>query len=75
MVNYPVVPGAIIKYISVGVLIMENESGMDEKIIAVPVNKVDISFGDIKDISNLSVLFKLMVQHFFEHYKYLEKGK
>ncbi|WP_425362762.1 inorganic diphosphatase [Candidatus Tisiphia endosymbiont of Hybos culiciformis] len=49
MVNYPVVPGAIIKYRSVGVLIMENESGMDEKIIAVPVNKVDISFGDIKE--------------------------
>jgi inorganic pyrophosphatase len=73
--NYPVVPGAIIKCRPVGVLMMEDESGMDEKIIAVPVNKVDLSFSNIKDISDLSELFKLRVQHFFEHYKDLEKGK
>jgi len=73
--NYPVVPGAIIKCRPVGVLMMEDESGMDEKIIAVSINKVDISFSDVKDIIDLSELFKLRLQHFFEHYKDLEKGK
>ena len=40
--QYPIIPGAIIKVRPVGVLMMEDESGMDEKILAVPVSKLDV---------------------------------
>ena len=44
---------------------MEDESGVDEKIIAVPVDKVDISFSDIKDINDINSIVKLRIKHFF----------
>lgn len=69
--NYPVIPGAVMKCRPVGVLMMEDESGVDKKIIAVPIDKVDISFSNVKDINDV----KLRIKHFFEHYKDLEKGK
>ncbi len=73
--NYPVVPGAVIKSRPIGVLMMVDESGMDEKIIAVPASKLDISFDSMKDINDVSEIFKQCIMHFFEHYKDLEKGK
>jgi inorganic pyrophosphatase len=73
--NHPVVPGSIIKSRPIGVLMMEDESGMDEKIIAVPVSKVDISFDSIKELEDINPLLKQRIAHFFEHYKDLEKGK
>lgn len=73
--NYPIVPGAVIKCRPIGVLMMEDESGVDEKIIAVPVDKVDISFSNINHISDIDNNTKLRIQHFFERYKDLEKDK
>lgn len=73
--NYPVIPGAVMKCRPVGVLMMEDESGVDEKIIAVPIDKVDISFSNVKDINDVNNDMKLRIKHFFEHYKDLEKGK
>ena len=73
--NYPVIPGAVMKCKPVGVLMMEDESGVDEKIIAVPIDKVDISFSNVKDINDVNNDVKLRIKHFFEHYKDLEKGK
>jgi len=73
--NYPVIPGAVMKCRPVGVLMMEDESGVDEKIIAVPIDKVDISFSNVKDINDVNNDVKLRIKHFFEHYKDLEKGK
>jgi len=73
--NYPVIPGAVMKCRPVGVLMMEDESGVDEKIIAVPIDKVDISFSNVKDINDVNDDAKLRIKHFFEHYKDLEKGK
>ena len=73
--NYPVIPGAVMKCRPVGVLMMEDESGVDEKIIAVPIDKVDISFSNVKDINDINNDVKLRIKHFFEHYKDLEKGK
>ena len=58
----------------VGVLMMEDESGVDEKIIAVPIDKVDISFSNVKDINDVNNDVKLRIKHFFEHYQDLEKG-
>lgn len=73
--QYPILPGAIIKVRPVGVLMMEDESGMDEKILAVPTSKLDITFDSIQDIGDVSEMLKSKIKHFFEHYKELEKGK
>ncbi len=75
MSNYPVVPGAIIKVRPVAVLLMEDESGVDEKILTVPAGKIDSTYDVIKDINDVSQMIKDRIQHFFEHYKKLEKGK
>jgi len=73
--QYPVVPGSVIKTRPVGVLIMEDESGMDEKILAVPISKLDVTFDSVKDIEDVSEMLLARIKHFFEHYKHLEKGK
>jgi len=75
MSQYPIIPGAIIKVRPVGVLIMEDESGIDEKILAVPGNKIDVTFENIKDIDDVPQITKDRINHFFENYKKLEKGK
>lgn len=73
--HYPIIPGAVIKVRPVGVLMMEDESGVDEKILAVPTSKIDITFDSIKNISDINPMLKDRITHFFEHYKKLEKGK
>lgn len=73
--HYPVIPGAVIKVRPVGVLLMEDESGMDEKILAVPISKLDITFDHIQDIGDVPEMLKQRINHFFEHYKKLEKEK
>jgi inorganic pyrophosphatase len=73
--QYPIYPGAVIKVRPVGVLIMEDESGMDEKILAVPTSKLDTSFDSIVDINDVEEMLKNRIKHFFEHYKKLEKNK
>jgi inorganic pyrophosphatase len=73
--NYPVIPGSVIRARPVAVLMMEDESGVDEKIIAVPVSKLDPSFSTVQDLEDLNPVLKQRISHFFEHYKDLEKGK
>lgn len=73
--HYPVIPGAVIKCRPIGVLIMEDESGQDEKVIAVPTNKLDVTFSHINSIDDIEEMLKKRITHFFEHYKDLEKGK
>jgi inorganic pyrophosphatase len=73
--QYPFVPGAVIACRPVGVLIMEDESGEDEKIIAVPVSKVFPFYDSVKEYSDLPEILLQQISHFFEHYKDLEKGK
>lgn len=75
MTHYPIIHRAIIKVRPVGVLVMEDESGMDEKILAVPTSKVDITFDSIIDIHDVSQILKHRIEHFFQYYKKLEKGK
>lgn len=67
--------GSVIKSRPIGVLIMEDEKGMDEKIICVPAKKLDRTFESIKDISEFPDQVISEIKHFFEHYKDLEKGK
>ena len=73
--NYPVIPGAVIKARPIGVLMMEDESGQDEKILAVPTTKLDPYFENIKSYTDLPEIFIKRIGHFFENYKDLEKGK
>ena len=67
--------GSVIKARPVGVLIMEDEKGMDEKIICVPAKKLDKAYENVNDINDLPEQVLAEIKHFFEHYKDLEKGK
>ena len=72
---WPVVPGAVVRVRPVGVLLMQDESGEDEKIIAVPVNKLLPIYEKVKNYTDLPQLLLDQIAHFFEHYKDLEKNK
>ena len=71
----PLYPGTAIRCRPIGVLEMEDEEGIDHKIIAVPVSKIDPRFDNIKDVADLPEAELDKIKHFFEHYKELEKGK
>ena len=73
--DFAIVSGAVIAVKPVGVLIMEDEKGMDEKILAVPAVKLNSTYEKIDDISELPERLINKIKHFFEHYKDLEKGK
>ena len=67
--------GSVIKARPVGVLIMEDEKGMDEKIICVPAKKLDKAYENVNDVNDLPEQVLAEIKHFFEHYKDLESGK
>lgn len=73
--THPVHPGCVIPARPIGMLEMEDEAGMDNKILAVPTKKVDPFFARIEDIGDLDEITKNKIKHFFEHYKELEPGK
>lgn len=73
--DFPVVPGAVIAAKPVGVLIMEDEKGMDEKILAVPAKKMNSVYENINEYEELPESLLAKIKHFFERYKELEKGK
>ncbi|WP_349369952.1 inorganic diphosphatase [Salinarimonas sp.] len=70
-----IVPGAIIAVRPVGVLIMEDEAGQDEKIIAVPTTKLTRRYESVKTIADMPDITLKQIEHFFAHYKDLEPGK
>jgi inorganic pyrophosphatase len=69
------VPGSIIRCRPVGALVMEDEAGMDEKILAVPVDELHPFYTGIRSYEDLPTVLCEQIAHFFEHYKDLEKGK
>lgn len=69
------VPGVGIKAQLIGMLEMEDEEGVDTKLIAVPVLKVDPINGKWQDITDVPEHTKNKIKHFFDHYKDLEPGK
>lgn len=73
--SQPVMPGATIKCHAIGMLQMEDEEGLDEKIIAVPDVKVDPEYGPYTNVKDVPGPTLKKIQHFFEHYKGLEPGK
>ena len=70
-----VVPGAIIRSRPVGALLMEDEAGPDEKIVAVPVDALHPYYTGVRSYEDLPVILRDQIAHFFQHYKDLEKGK
>ena len=71
----PIAPGAVINVRPVGVLKMEDESGGDEKIVAVPSPKLTKRYLHVQTYSDLPQITLDQIRHFFEHYKDLEPGK
>ncbi len=70
-----VMPMAVLKARPIGVLIMEDEAGMDEKILAVPVDRLLPVHKNIKSYEDLSEIRLGQIEHFFKHYKDLEPNK
>ena len=68
-------PGSVIRAKVIGMLEMEDESGIDTKIIAIPHPKIDPTYEKIENINDLPPATLQKIKHFFEHYKELEKGK
>src|SRR5690606_25692278 len=73
--HIPVAAGAVIRSRPIGALMMEDESGQDEKILAVPVDKLYSGYKDIQSYEDLPQITRDAIGHFFERYKDLEPGK
>ena len=71
----PVVPGAIIRCRPIGTLMMVDEAGADEKVLAVPVDKLHPFYAGVESWRGLPTILTEQIAHFFKHYKDLEKGK
>ncbi len=70
-----IVPGAIMSCRIVGVLLMEDEAGGDEKLIAVPSTKLTKRYEKVTNYTDLPQITLDQIEHFFTHYKDLEPGK
>jgi len=73
--EYPVAPGTVIPSVVIGMLEMEDEAGIDTKILAVPAAKIDPLYGTYTDITDVPEAIKNKMKHFYENYKSLEPGK
>jgi inorganic pyrophosphatase len=70
-----IAPGAVINVRPVGVLLMEDNMGQDEKIIAVPSSHITLRYDQCLNYPDLPVITLRQIEHFFQHYKDLEPGK
>ena len=71
----PIIPGAVIRVRPVGVLLMEDDKGGDEKLITVPVDSTFPYYSEVDDTADLPPIVAQQIEHFFTHYKDLEPGK
>ena len=71
----PVVPGVVIPSRPIGMLEMEDEKGVDNKVVAVPLPKVDVKFKGYEDITDIPQKTRDEIKYFFENYKKSEPGK
>lgn len=74
--SQPVIPGAVITCRPLGLLEMEDEAGIDHKILCVPASpKIDPFTGGWESHNDIPPAKKAQIRHFFEHYKDLEPEK
>ncbi|GAB2583040.1 inorganic diphosphatase [Dyella jejuensis] len=71
----PLIPGSVIVCRPLGVMDMTDENGEDTKLIAVPVTRTFAGYAHWEKLSDVPETTRGRIQHFFEHYKDLEKGK
>jgi len=71
----PLISGSVIRCRPLGMLSMQDESGQDAKVVAVPGDKLCSLYRKIETVRDLSELLLAQIAHFFEHYKDLEAGK
>lgn len=72
---YPLLSGSVVRVRPVGVLHMEDEKGMDEKIVAIPVSSLNPTYNHVKTYQDLPAHICKQIEHFFTHYKDLEPNK
>lgn len=75
LTTFPTFPGCLVKARPIGVLEMEDEEGIDNKILAVPIEKVDPRFKEIQEVKDLPEHTLKEIKEFFETYKRMEPGK
>ncbi|MBX2840099.1 MAG: inorganic diphosphatase [Gammaproteobacteria bacterium] len=71
----PIMPGAVINCRPIGVLVMEDDGGQDEKLIAVPSEKMSHRYVSVRSYEDLPMISRAQIEHFFQHYKDLEPDK
>ena len=72
---YPLQPGVVVTCRAVGILKMEDEAGVDAKVLAVPIDKVLPMYSHWKKVEDVNPMRLQAISHFFQHYKDLEQGK
>ena len=75
MTPFPLPTGVVVPCRAIGILEMEDESGIDGKVLAVPTQKLLPAYDKINTLGDIHDLTLQQIAHFFEHYKDLEKGK
>jgi len=73
--SVPVIPGAVVRCRPVGVLVMQDQAGPDEKIVAVPTDDLHPFHTDVRSYRDLPDILIKQIEHFFQHYKDLERSK
>jgi inorganic pyrophosphatase len=73
--SVPVVPGGVIRCRPIGALLVQDEAGSDEKVLAVPVDDLQPFYSNIRNYDDLPAVLIEQIAHFFQHYKDLERGK
>ena len=71
----PLIPGVVVPCRPIGILMMEDEAGVDGKVLAVPIDKILSIYTQWQKPEDLNPMRLNTIQHFFEHYKDLEPGK
>jgi len=71
----PVIPGAVVRCRPVGALVMEDQAGPDEKLVAVPVDDLHPYHIGVRSYRDLPEILRQQIEHFFQHYKDLEPSK
>jgi inorganic pyrophosphatase len=71
----PVLAGAVVRCRPIGALVMRDQAGPDEKILAVPIDDLHPFYTDVKTFADLPKVLCAQIAHFFRHYKDLEKDK
>lgn len=70
--NAPLMPGVLIEVRPIGVLIMEDQAGGDEKVICVPLDRIDPYYTNTNYIEEIPEILRSKIEYFFQHYKDLQ---